>query len=207
MSAGNGDQGPEHPLENPDAPLVIAGKFTMRELMNATAGMSRGGFAANGFGGFTAGWTVIGLVLGAPIPIVIPPALFAAALLSGYFSTPFTWFIASRRRDLVLGRAKWTFDGDGIGHETATTKAHHDWSVYRRARYLTEALVLEAGPAMGVAIPRTAIAEEDSPRLNRMLKDHGLLRPPSLMEQARPFLYLGIGALAAVAQFAFGVMI
>jgi hypothetical protein len=215
MSAMTEQAGPPRPIAQPQPypqPQPIAGNSpevreltivyrpTLTELVHLTAAMNRGGFFANGFGGFSATAVVLVLLAGAPLEVVLPPAVFAILLLSGYWSAPLTWFIASRRRDLLLAPTTMTLDDGGISFENANMKARHDWSVYRRARDLGRAILLEAGPGLAAMIPTSSIS--DGAALREILSRHGLVREPTPWERTRPFAWLALGAAAFVVQAA-----
>ena len=178
--------------------LTIVFRPTMSELIHTTAAMNRGGIFANGFGGFSAAAVVLLLWAGAPPSVVLLPALFTVLLLSGYFATPFIWFIATRRRDLMLAPTTMTLNDEGIAFENATMSGRHDWSVYRRARDLGSGLMLEAGPGIAALIPKSAIT--DRAALVGILARHGLIREPTTWERARPFVWLLVGAAAFIVQ-------
>ena len=176
--------------------LTLTFRPTMSELIHGNAAMNRGGASNNAFGGFAAAAVVLVAMAGAPLSAALLPAFMAVILLSGYISAPLVWFVVSRRRDLTLAPTTLMLDEDGVSFENATMKARHDWSVYRRARDVGSAILLEAGPGIAALIPKSAIT--DRAALDGILARHGLLREPTTWERARPFVWLLIGAAAFV---------
>ena len=178
--------------------LVIVTKPTISELIHTSAALSRSGFIGTAIGGFSATFAIIGVFLGIPWFALLPSALIAAVLLSGYYTAPFIWFVANRRRDLVLAPTTITLDSEGVGYATPTVTGQHAWSVYRRARDVGNAILLDAAPGIGALIPKSAI--DDEAALMRVLTAHGLIRPPTAFQRAKPIIWFAIGALAAIVQ-------
>lgn len=178
--------------------LTIVYKPTMAELVHLTAAMNRGGILANGFGGFSATAVVLLVMAGAPVQVFLLPLVFAVLLMSGYWSAPLAWFLASRRRDLIFAPTTLTLDDEGISFENASMQARHAWSVYRRARNLGNAILLEAGPGIAALIPKSSIT--DGAALAEILSRHGLLREPTPWERGRPFVWLALGVTAFIVQ-------
>lgn len=158
---------------------------------------------ANGFGGFAATWAVLWVMFGVPLAVIIPTAVIAAVFFSGYFITPFVAFIALRRRDLVLDPTTITVDADGISYATRAATGTQSWSVYRRARDVGNAIVLEAAPGIAALIPKSGMPGPEREAFMRLLEAHGLLRQATVIEAVRPLLWLTLGVLAAIAQLMF----
>ena len=178
--------------------LTIVTRPTMSGLIHMAAALSRGGWFANGFGGYAGAAAVVGLLIGVPLIVILPAALVAVLLISGYFSAPFIWFVATRRRDLTLSPTTITMDPEGVTYQGPTMNARHAWSVYRRARDVGNAIVLEAGPGIAVAIQKDAVGNQAA--LMSILAAHGLIREPTSMERARPLLALALGAAVYAVQ-------
>jgi len=178
---------------------------TIAELINASAALSRTGMFVNAFGGYTAAFAVYALVNGAPIPLLLPPVIFATACLTGYFTAPFIWFVAVRRRDLVLAPTTLTFDADGIQARTPTASGRQAWSVYRSARDIGSAVALDIGPGIASLIPKARLRPDEQAALDRVLREHGLVRPTTALEAMKPFLAIGLGAVVALVQINIGL--
>jgi hypothetical protein len=180
--------------------LSISFTPTVSELINASATLSRAGTFINGFGGYAATWTVIALVAGAPFFVLLPPLVFAIGSLTGYYCAPFIWYAVWRRRDLVLTPTTVTLDDDGVEARTASASARQAWTFYRRARDLGDSVALEAGPNLAVLLLKRNLDEPERAQLRRILDAHGLFRPPTGLERAKPFLATAIGAVIALLQ-------
>lgn len=174
---------------------------TLSELIKANAALGRAGVVVNGFGGYAAMWTAIGLMAGAPLPVLLPTTIFAIAGLTGYYCAPVLWYAVWRRRDLVITPVTVTLDSDGVEARTASASGRQAWSFYRRARDLGDSVALEAGASIAMLLLTRGLPAADRSRLTRMLREHGLIRPSTLFERARPFVAIGIGAIVALIQF------
>jgi hypothetical protein len=172
----------------------------MSELIHASAAISRAGTFINGFGGYAAAWTALALLAGAPVVVLIPMAIFAAGSLTGYYCAPLIWLAAWRRRDLLLTLTTITLDAAGVEARTATATGRQAWSFYRRARDIGDAVVLQAGPGIAVLFLTRSLGAPERVQLARILEAHGLVRPTTAFERAKPFVAIGIGAVVALLQ-------
>ena len=133
----------------------ITGRYTTsaREYLRYAPTLNRGTRFSNGF----AALAVVLAILSLPDPIpVVLELLLALALVSGYYSIPFTWMTLRSRRDQVEQTVAVTADDEGIHFTHATADIDIPWDEITRLRETRDCFFVMARYPRAYILPKRA---------------------------------------------------
>jgi hypothetical protein len=162
------------------------------------AEMVRSSILATAIGTFATTTGLLGLIV-LRNPLVLPVVIVGIAFLTGLFVVPFVWWAIYRRPDLVLAPFEVSADEGGVSMVTPTTRARHEWSVFRSIRETGRAFVLDTGAGVSFSVAKRDVSDADIAGLRALVRRKGVLRPTSGLASRRTLLGIAIGLVAAAA--------
>jgi ADP-ribose pyrophosphatase len=175
--AGEADARPD-PFDAGSGPDVAVARYalTTREYVAANVALARRstGMRLLGFG-----LLLLGVGAGALTSdwvINLPAALLGLAFVTGWFTIPFAWWQARKRRDLIEAPSAVRVDPSGLTFRTPLTTGHQGWETFGHVHDRGGFLFFDLDTGVNVVIPKRVFSPTDLATVYRLLERRGLLQ-------------------------------
>ncbi len=148
-------------------------RLLMRGHIGAAALLARHSRGTQGFGAAITLIGVLAFLIGADVPIWLPPVVFGLLVVSGLFIVPVVWFGLRRRRDLVEAPKRIVIDSSGITQSDSFGQSHVRWQLFVRIRELGDWFFLGYGTGASIYVPKRAFSPEDLALFRKLIAEAG----------------------------------
>jgi hypothetical protein len=114
------------------------------------------------------------LTVGDPVSVVM--IVVGLSIVTGWFASPFVWYQARRRPDLVGAEWRLTADDNGLRVASAQVNGSNLWSAFRVVHETREFFFLDTNSGLNLVIPKRVFSPTDLASFYRLLGGHGLLK-------------------------------
>jgi hypothetical protein len=154
-----------------DAPPVTGNyRASVRDYIRHAPALKRGTRFSNGFGALAALLAVLSL------PYLVPVALelaLAVALLSGYYTVPFTWLGLRSKRRLVEQQVEVVADAGGVQFTHAVSHIDIPWDEISRVRETHDCFFVMADHSRAYILPKRAFGSSQLEAFKRLAESKG----------------------------------